>query len=248
MLRNTCGLDLIRHNPYVTPVRAPQFAPAVLDCGGIEILKDPTFLASAQAVASHTILDLPRLANLWMLSRITNPTGAIIEVGTFRGGSARLLADACPDRNIFVCDTFQGFGDLPIDPKADEVFYREQFDQTSLAAVESLFVGDRHRVRLIQGFFPASDRANEVRDLSFAHLDVDLLQSMTDCLEYLESRFVPRSLIVLDDYRRSAHGVDQAAAQFVDRYPNWIALPVFPGQGLLVHRSWFPSSQPNTFV
>jgi hypothetical protein len=41
------------------------------------------------------------------------------------------------------------------------------------------------------------------------HLDVDLLESMQSCLE-----FAARSL-------------------------DWRAFPLFPGQGLLIHRTWF---------
>lgn len=241
----TCGLDVIRWQEHVTHVRAPQYKVCILDTSYLDVLRDQCFSETVGQVAGATLLDLPRLANLWTLSRMTNPDGGILEVGSFRGGSARLLATACPNRPIYVSDTFEGFGNAPIDPVKDSLFRRQQFDATSLEAVASLFANDRERVQLIQGLFPASDRLGQVKNLSFAHLDVDLFKSMQDCLSYLEHRFLSRSLMVVDDYQRSAHGVDEALAEFTARNSHWVTFPLFPGQALLIHDSWFAATPIN---
>ncbi len=47
-----------------------------------------------------------------------------------------------------------------------------------------------------------------------------------------------RSLIVVDDYMRTAEGVVQAVDEFVALTGDWIVFPIYPGQGLLIHRSW----------
>jgi O-methyltransferase len=240
-VRKTCGLDVIRWCEEVKHVRAPQFRVDVLHTSYLDLLSDHSFIETLEYVGDTTLLDLPRLANLWNLARMTNPQGGVLEVGCYRGGSARLLASACPNRPVYVCDTFEGFTDALIDPVKDPLFHRHQFDATSFEAVASLFASDRERVHLIQGLFPASDRLDQVRNLSFAHLDVDLFKSMQDCLNYLEDRFLQRSLIVADDYQRSAPGVDQALAEFTARNSHWVAFPLFPGQALLVHDSCFGS-------
>ena len=48
-----------------------------------------------------------------------------------------------------------------------------------------------------------------------------------------------RSLIVLDDYKRSAEGVNNAVAEFIEAHDDWRVLPLFPAQGLMFDRSWF---------
>jgi hypothetical protein len=56
---------------------------------------------------------------------------ALIEVGSYKGGGAIHISNSCPDRTIFVCDTFEEFGDLPIDPSLDHLFARERFRDTT---------------------------------------------------------------------------------------------------------------------
>jgi hypothetical protein len=51
----------------------------------LEILHDPVFQASVAEVSETTLLDTARLANLWLLCRVSNPTGSIIEIGSYKG-------------------------------------------------------------------------------------------------------------------------------------------------------------------
>src|ERR1700749_3816505 len=65
-----------------------------LDASEVEVLHDPDFQRSCEQVMRFTVLDPPRLANLWTLARLTNSRGNIIEVGVYRGGSALHLANS----------------------------------------------------------------------------------------------------------------------------------------------------------
>jgi hypothetical protein len=80
-----------------------------IDENYVEILDDPAFQASVKEVSGITLLDTARLANLWMLSRASNPSGSLIEIGSYKGGGALHISNSCPTRPIFVCDTFEGF-------------------------------------------------------------------------------------------------------------------------------------------
>jgi hypothetical protein len=97
----------------------------------LEVLTDLKFQASVDEVKDITLLDTARLANLWQLCRMSNPAGSLIEVGSYKGGGAIHISNSCPDRTIFVCDTFEGFGDLTIDPSLDHLFAKERFRDTS---------------------------------------------------------------------------------------------------------------------
>jgi predicted O-methyltransferase YrrM len=207
------------------------------DTCGVEVLADPAFQRSCREIKDLTLLDTPRLANLWSLCRMTNPRGHIIEVGSFKGGGALHLSNSCPERKVIACDSFAGFEQL--DAKLDHNFSEEMFKNTKKARVEELFHSRGRPYLVIAGFFPASCAGMDPGPISFAHLDADLYKSTSESLEYLAGRLIDRSLIVLDDYFRRADGVNQAVREFTQKHKSWAAFPLYPGQGLLVHRSWF---------
>jgi O-methyltransferase len=209
------------------------------DTSFLEVLLDRSFQASVDEVDRLTLLDTARLANLWQLYRWSNPAGAIIEVGSYKGGSALHLSNSCPDRRIFVCDTFEGFGSLPIDSQHDRLFSGEHFKDTSLTFVQSPWKSKNRDVVWVKGYFPQSAAEIHISNISFAHLDVDLYQSTVDTLEFLNGRFIDQSIVVLDDYLRNADGVLKAVREFQSVHPEWISFPMYPGQGLMVHESWF---------
>jgi Macrocin-O-methyltransferase (TylF) len=225
------GYDIVR---YSDRVKKP------LDVSHIEVLEDPAFQASVNEVQRLTVLDTDRLANLWQLCRLSNPSGSLIEIGSYKGGSALHLSNAAPTRTIFVCDTFEGFGDLPLDPSLDRVFKQRQFDDTSFDRVIAQWTGKGRDVRWVRGYFPESASSVKIgNQISFAHIDLDLYRSTADTLDYLQSRFIDRSIIVFDDYLRRADGVMKAVNEFAATNRDWTAFPIFPGQGLMIHRSWF---------
>lgn len=213
------------------------WAPLGIDASYVEVLEDAAFRASIAEVRTLTLLDVPRLANLWALCRMTNPVGAILEVGCYRGGGALHLSNSAPDRRLVVCDSFEGFRSL--DPNLDHVFTPDMFLDTSREAVEGLFTRKNRRVEVLAGYFPESCFQVELEPVSFVHLDVDTYQATSSSLDYLSGVMADRSLIVSDDYNRHADGVNRAIDEFVNDHDEWTVLPIFPSQALLVHASWF---------
>ncbi len=228
------GYDLVQAR-YTAEGRPVLWKP--IDPVGVELLGDPQFQSSLSQVYDLTLLDTPRLANLWQFCRLTDPKGSIVEVGVYRGGSALHLANSCPDRRVFACDSFTGFAQL--DAELDHAFDNTMFKDTSRAAVEKLFRDHKRKVTVVEGFFPQSCAKVDLAPVSFVHLDVDTHQATRDALEFLVDKTLPRSLIVIDDYHRTADGVDRALAGFVQAHPSWTLLPLFPSQALLLPQSWF---------
>lgn len=208
-----------------------------IDPIGVEVLADRDFQASVEEVSKLTLLDTSRLANLWQLCRLSSASGNILEVGTYRGGAAVHCSNSCPGRKIIICDSFQGFEAL--DPDLDTNFDRTMFRDSRKNDIEALFRSRNSSFEIIEGFFPDSCRTKEIRPLSFVHLDVDTYKSTRESLFYLADQMVEKSLIVLDDYFRKADGVNKAVLDFTSSCRDWACFPMFPGQGLLVHRSWF---------
>lgn len=209
-----------------------------LDRNGIEILADPDFQASCRSLGATTLLDTPRLANLWNLCRLTDPDGAMLEIGTYKGGGALHLSNCCPQRHLLVCDPFDRDSFERLDPAMDQIFHRGQFADTSEEAIRNLLQG--RNCTVIRGYFPASVRERTLPPVSFVHLDVDVYEATKSSLLYLLSgdRLCARSLIVLDDFRRRAQGVDQAVAEVLAEVKGTIAAPLFPGQGLVIPPGW----------
>lgn len=243
MLIRFLSAYLARHGYQVVPA-LPDF-PILkpIDPDGVEVLADPSFQASCRATAAYTLLDTPRMANLWQLARLTDPAGALCEIGSYRGGGALHLSNACPSRRIYICESFaQSFALLH--PELDTSFTPELFKDNTRAGVEALFRGRDYRI--LDGFFPESCRTSgeELPSLSFVHLDVDVYEATRDSLAYLHDRLLPRSLIVMDDFLRNTKGVIQAVSEFTAQHPTWKAFPLFPGQGLLVPSTWYEHPAP----
>ena len=198
----------------------------------VEVLQDPQFRDAVAAALPYTILDTPRLANLWQLAREAEP-GAMLELGVFRGGSSMLLSRAAPERRLIAADTFESFGDIPIDDQQDKAFFKDQFVQTNFENVASRLKSFCNDCHILKGYFPASDVDHIVKDIAFAHIDFDLYESTIQSLSYLVSRCTPNAVFVLDDFRRSAGGVDRAVAEFIQTNRQWRSFPMYPGQGIL---------------
>jgi hypothetical protein len=232
------GYEIKRTNPPVGPIQIPT------EPGPTEILWDNDFQASVREVRLLTLLDTARLANLWQLCRMANPNGAIIEIGSYRGGSALHLSNSCPDRPIFVCDTFEGFGSLHIDPELDQLFDRADYAKNDFEFVKSTWKGKdtTRKVTWLRGYFPQSAEGISLPRFSFAHIDVDIYQSTVDTLFFLRPHFLDRSIILFDDYLAGADGLMKAVREFERTFPDWRSFPMYPGQGLMVHESWFSRS------
>jgi hypothetical protein len=102
-----------------------------------------------------------------------------------------------------------------------------------------LLFKDRNAL-IIPGYFPQSVAAVALPKLSFVHLDVDVYKASKESLSYLLAPGIlcDRSLIVLDDYNRSATGVNKAVEEILLEQPGTLAFPLFPGQAIIVPRTW----------
>ena len=210
-----------------------------LDPRWLDVLDDSAFNASMTEVRDLSSLDTARLANLWQwCSR--SEEGSIVEVGAFRGGTSLHLSNCWPHRKIFACDTFEGFAPLALHPRFDRGVDRSSWCNPDAAAVGALFADRGRRAVVLKGAFPESDRRGEVRDVSFAHIDVDIYESCRRSLDYLAQRATPSALVVVNDFlRQKTAGVRHAVEDFLAANPDWIAVPAFPGQGVLLNRATY---------
>jgi hypothetical protein len=206
----------------------------LIDTNKVEILRNKEFHNSVLACGNDTNLDDARLANIWAYAKLSGP-GSMVEIGSWHGGGALHIANACPDRPIFVFDPFSGTRSFEsLDSTLDTSFVLNQFTDTSEGYVRNLFSSHNKKAEIVKGFFPASAVDVDLGEVAFCHLDVDVYEATKQSLCYLSSRLAKRSFILLDDYQREAKGVDTAVDEFLRDHPRFRCFPLHPSQGLLL--------------
>lgn len=223
--------------------RPPEMHHAPLDppveTGYVSLLHDAVFRRSVVQVKDRTCQDAARLANLWNLVRCVGP-GTFLEVGSYRGGTALHICNAIdefhPGAPFYCFDPFEsgGFENLS---GIDAMFKPDDFMETHRDEVAELLRGKSY-ARAVQGFFPAAAETMELGSIAFCHLDVDIYTATRDSLAFLAPRLAPRSIIVLDDLdHRETPGVRLAMEEFLRVRPEFVMLPMFPVQGVLLSKA-----------
>ena len=140
--------------------------------------------------------------------------GEIAEVGVYKGGSAKLIAEAKGERTLHLFDTFDG---LPDSGDGDPLFQRGQFP-SSVDKVKA-YLATYPNVHFYKGLFP--DTAGPVKDkqFSFVHLDVDIYESTAAALAFFYPRMAKGALLVSHDYMW-AEGVKRAFDEFFADKPE----------------------------
>jgi O-methyltransferase len=167
---------------------------------------DQAFLATYAQIRKHTLVDLYRCWELWTLVQQTRKlSGAIIEVGVWRGGTGALIAkqallSGIPD-TVYLCDTFEGV--VKARGAHDKVYRGGEHADTTREIVDNLLqkVGLTN-TQILTGIFPEHTALSipaETR-IRLCHIDVDVYKSANDVLEWVWDRLVPGGLVVYDDY------------------------------------------------
>jgi O-methyltransferase len=117
------------------------------------------------------------------------------------------------------------------------------FRDTSLEYVQSFVLdtsggGDDpyHIVRFRKGWIPGSFVGLEDIRICFAHIDLDLYQSITDALAFVYPRLSTRGVIIFDDYGfASCPGAKKAVDQFFNDKPEK-PFVLSTGQAIVIRR------------
>lgn len=154
--------------------------------------------------------------------------GDFAEVGIYRGGSAKILAEVKGKKKLHLFDTFGG---LPKVSKKDKYFNPGQYS-APLDYAKNLLAG-YFNLFFYKGVFPETivELKKDIK-FSFVHLDVDLYKSTKDCLEYFYPRMHKGGIILSHDYPSSV-GAKRAVDEFMKDKPEAI-LKLSGNQGLIV--------------
>lgn len=135
----------------------------------------------------------------------------IAEVGVYKGGSLKTLAEAYPQAKILGFDTFKG---LPTEQWNEKEHHQPgEFSDTDIDSVAKFI--DSENVTLVRGLFPESGEHFKSLRFDFVHIDTDFYESVKLSLEWFWPRLNKDAIIAFDDYEwPNCPGVKRALKEF----------------------------------
>lgn len=198
------------------------------------VYQEPGYLAALEASAGRSIMAGPKLQNLYLILTEELPTldaEAVIECGSYRGGSALFMAhvlkQSAPWMKVYACDTFEGM------PATDGVDLHKagDFADTDLpglyAAREAAGLTNLHIVKgRIEDTLPRLDDK-----VGLLHIDVDIYSACKAATDIAWPRLVSGGYVVYDDADWwTCLGATQAAEELMMQHrihseqvcPHWV--------------------------
>jgi O-methyltransferase len=165
------------------------------------------FQRNGRCIESATEPQIHAVLAMELLSIPPAQSGDVIECGSFKGASAASLSLVCriTGRRLFVCDSFEG---LPDAAEAEEItahgvrrrVYRKGMYCGKMEEVRENIrkYGDIGVCEFVPGVFSTSLDALSM-PVVFAFLDVNLVDSMKDCLRHIWPLMVEGGVIYSND-------------------------------------------------
>ena len=196
---------------------------------------EPVFEEIYRRVKPHTLVSRDRCFVLWKtLQQALLLPGDVIECGVFRGGTALLEATVIQAsgkiRPHHLFDTFEGM------LKTAEGIDRFEVGDLSATSVEAVgrLVAPYPFTQIHAGLIPATFNRLSLDRVCWAHVDVDLYQSVRDSIDYIYPRLVPGGYLIMDDYGfPSCAGARRAVDESFESRPE-VPLCLPTGQCLVV--------------
>ncbi len=232
---NKFGIDVIRISYKATGDQRPQ----IPDVEYYRPLFSPwlgygDFKKYYELAKKGTLVSPDRCWVLYSLCRQSLSIGGDIwECGVYKGGTASMIAqlikDFAPDRRLHLFDTFEG---MPETDSSIDIHKKGDFSDTALESVKA-YIKNEEVVIYHKGFIPDTFIGMEQAQIAFAHVDVDIKQSVLDCCAFIFPRLALGGFLIFDDYGfPSCPGARQAVdAYFSDK--DAIPLILTTGQAII---------------
>ena len=224
-------LDIVRKTILGFTYRDPSF-----DAGRgqqVPFNQEARELGEDWPILAQSMAGNKRLQNIQTLAEdifANNIPGDFIETGVWRGGScifmsAILRAYGITDRDVYVCDSFEGLPppkehEYPVD--RGDTHHTAPFLAVDLEQVQTNFEGYdllTDQVKFVKGWFSDTLPGLEVEKLALLRLDGDMYESTIVALENLYPKLSVGGYVIVDDYGlpncrraiadyREFHGID----------------------------------------
>ena len=195
--------------------------------------------AAVRRVRGNTMTSFERLATLWQQVRYLDRygiAGALVECGTWRGGSvgmmalAHLATEPTPTRTIHLFDSFEGLPEPTAKDGAKAARYAGGRITGALDTIDACSAPLEDNRALLEGEIGYPDAlltypqgwfqetvpaaAPSLGSIALLRLDGDWYESTVVCLEHLYPLVPPGGVVVIDDYGHW-EGARRAVDEFV---------------------------------
>lgn len=193
-------------------------------------------VAEEVIAAGRTGMNYDRLYTLWQAVQAAPREIPVIEIGSFRGGSARFIGSAFQTRGqtprLYVCDTFEGPAET--DPTIDVARSDSRKFDTVSARATAEYLSDYPALEMVVGDIVQTSRQLPEQFYGMVHVDVNFYPATAFCLRFFAPRLADDALMVIDDYGHlTCPGVKQAADEFVAEFPKYQLWHLLTGQAIL---------------
>ncbi len=163
-------------------------------------IDDPEFTKIYETIRNNTLVDRTRAYCLYQLmDQIRDVKGQVLEVGTWRGGTAGIFTQMLPDKTIYLADTFTGV----VKSSSWEHYEDKAHSDTSEELVVE-YLKNKLKVsnfKILKGIFPEdTGTLLDTDSLAFVYLDLDVYDSTKDAFNYVWDRVTPGGIVAFDDY------------------------------------------------
>ena len=195
--------------------------------------ESPEFKSIYVDIRPYTEVSIDRCWTLYqMIRQAMHAAGDVMEAGVYRGGTARMLRKRLvgSGKRLYLFDSFDGMKTVS---SAFDRHKAGDFADTSLEGVQDV-VGRDSFIDYRKGWVPETFAGLESSKFCFSHIDLDLYQSVSDCLKFVYERTSPGGVIISDDYGfPSCPGARRAVDEFFADKPEF-PLALVTGQALVI--------------
>ena len=176
---------------------------------------------------------------LFLRMIIQNQTqGELVELGVYKGETARLIHHYCPERVLNLFDTFTGFDQRDICKENDQIKSSEsvkQFKDTTEQLVLDFISPQNNNVKIFKGYFPKSINQNfKPKSLAFVHIDPDLYEPTKEGLALFYPLLSKGGIMLIHDYNAWPGARKAVDEFFLDKNEYVIPMPDKSGSAIIV--------------
>ena len=184
--------------------------------GGFYILNDTI---KREIISFDTPWDLVRRDMLVLILKdiiVNQIKGDLVELGVYKGYTAKLIHYYAPDRKLFLFDTYEGFDitDLEIEKIRAGHNINSHFKSAGVQAVINYIKPKNENIIPVVGVFPKSIPEDlSDRTFSFVNIDMDLYEPTISALNYFYPKTNKGGYLLIHDYN-SWSGAREAVDEF----------------------------------
>lgn len=163
-------------------------------------LDDQEFSKIYESIRQNTLVDRTRCyAHYQLMQQIAVLPGDILEIGTWRGGTAGIFTQMSPKKTVYLADTFEGVVKSSSWEHYEDKAHSDTTEELVIDFLSKQLGVDNFKI--LKGIFP-EDTGESVADQEWAyvHIDVDVYESAKDTFNFVWDNVVQGGVVVFDDY------------------------------------------------